>query len=140
MTKKHFAVTLSSCGYWERLAAGGCCRARADGGWLGWAVRWGLIAQPAVTRDGWAGLVGSGALVIYYPPSQLITGYQEMMRVLVTITTLPSTQPQCWLRYRPGQLRAAAGMLDTRHQSGLSRQGEILISSFWAHSCQEVGR
>ena len=28
---------------------------------------------------GTAGLVGSGALVIYYPPSQLITGYQEMM-------------------------------------------------------------
>ena len=61
------------------MAAGGCCRARADGGWLGWAVWWGLIAQPAVTRAGWAGLVGSGALVIYYPPSQLITGYQEMM-------------------------------------------------------------
>ena len=53
------------------------CRRRLAG--LGWAVWWGLIAQPAVTRDGWAGLVGSGALVIYYPPSQLITGYQEMM-------------------------------------------------------------
>ena len=53
------------------------CRRRLAG--LGGVVGADCTTRGYQGRLGWAGLVGSGALVIYYPPSQLITGYQEMM-------------------------------------------------------------